>query len=640
MGSFSIAFKLFKTNARAYGYYLAVMIFAVFVYYDFTMLKHNPQVLKAQEFYMQARAAAQITSFVLLVILVFFAWYSSSFFLKQRKKEIGLYLMAGVSNAKIGLVFAIESIFTGIVAVGAGLALGILFSKLFIMAVAKVALLKVTVSFSVPFAAVYEVIVTFGIIYMAISIRNFASIVKSRLIDLISGTKKEEGIPGFKLAKGILSLILIGSGYYLSIWVFKSGSSMSLPLLVVVLVVLGTYWFFGAFLSMAMLFLINRKGIMYRGVRLISISNVVFRIKANYRSLATLAVMAAVTITAFGTSLSLKYYVDTTHDIQFPYSFSYISSDSALNQRVTEIIENSGHKLLLKERVNFLRLKPVKIEGSPSAASDKLAVKLSDFIRITRELNAKNADEVIECANLAEDQVLYVEAPGVIASLFSYEGKKIPIGGKDYVIAMSKKMPLFGEGPLVGHMPCLIISDAAYENLKTLYEEQVFNGFVVDNAENSMDLALKLYGAVPQENGLFAYAAEYYRKYSYIGLFFFLGAFMSVVFILATGSIMYFKILSEALADKEKYEILEKIGMTSKEIRKAISGQVGLSLILPLFVGIVHSMFAINVLKRILNYDLVVPTLAAIAVFSLCYGVFYVATTNKFLRLVSLRMGE
>src|SRR5690554_5266431 len=111
MNAFSLAFKLFRNNVKTYTFHIVVMTVAVAVYYDFMSLKHNPEVLQSQEVLLYAKSAAQITSVVTLIVLVFFMWYSSSFFLKQRTKEIGIYALAGISNAKIGLVFAVESIF-------------------------------------------------------------------------------------------------------------------------------------------------------------------------------------------------------------------------------------------------------------------------------------------------------------------------------------------------------------------------------------------------------------------------------------------------------------------------------------------------------------------------------------------------
>ena len=215
MNSFSIALKLFKTNARTYGYYVAVMVFAVAVYYDFMYLKYNARVMETTEMIQMAKIASAMTSFILLVFLIFFMWYSSSFFLKQRKKEIGIYLLTGIENSKIALVFAIESLLIGAAAVACGLVLGILLSKLFMMILAKVILLEVTIAFTIPIKSVIETAITFAIIFFALSVRSYVSVVRSRLIDLITNARKTEGEPKLKWIRVFLSLILIGAGYYL-----------------------------------------------------------------------------------------------------------------------------------------------------------------------------------------------------------------------------------------------------------------------------------------------------------------------------------------------------------------------------------------------------------------------------------------
>ena len=164
MNSFSIAFKMFRSNLKTYGFYLAVMIFAVAVYYEFMVLKYDPSFLKAKDIIAAAQSSSTVTSIVLTIFLFFFMWYSGSFFLKQRKKEIAIYSLMGISTRKIGRIFAIESLFTGIFSISAGLAAGILFSRLFMMAVAKVALLDVAIGFSIPTRGVTELLMVFGAI--------------------------------------------------------------------------------------------------------------------------------------------------------------------------------------------------------------------------------------------------------------------------------------------------------------------------------------------------------------------------------------------------------------------------------------------------------------------------------------------
>ena len=626
MNSFSIALKMFRSNLKTYGFYLAVMIFAVAAYYEFMMLKYDPNFLKAKDLIQAARIASSVTSFILIVFLFFFVWYSSSFFLKQRKREIAIYSLMGISSRKIGRIFAVESLFTGVTAVAAGLGTGILFSRLFLMAVAKIAILDTSIGFSIPGEGIKELLLVFGAIFLALSAYSFISVVRSRLIDLIRDSQKEEKEPRFKAVRAVLSILLIGAGYFLS-------RNVALGLIVIALVVCGTFWLFGALLPTIAKFLTIRKNILYRGVRIVSISNISFRIKANYRSLAMLAVMTATTITAFGTSLSLRYYVEKTHYIEFPYSFSYVLDDKKTDDKFIEAINSSKHKLLARERIEYFPVQ-AKIEDSTLKFPENfLMVKYSDFLKVTENMESQYPGMLPEHKDIKGTQALLITAPSVIGSLVTYEGKNAKIGSSGFTILQKLKTPLFGSGKLRQSF-CLVVADEEYAKLAKNRQIQVFNGFVISDAKNSLELAEKLWKLMPEGTDLFMYAAKYMSTLAFMGLFYFLGSFMSIVFIFATGSIMYFKLLSEGLADRGKYDILRKIGMTRKEIKKAVSMQVGLSLILPLAVGIVHSLFAIDVLRNMLEYSLIVPTLGAIAIYALFYGIFYIATTRKFMKII------
>jgi ABC-type transport system, involved in lipoprotein release, permease component len=632
MNSFSIAFKMFRNNLKTYGFYLAVMIFAIAVYYEFMMLKYDPSFLRAKDLIQSASVASSITSFVLIVFLFFFVAYSSSFFLKQRKKEIAIYSLMGISNRKIGRIFAIESLFTGITSIIAGLGFGVLFSRLFLMAVAKIAILETDIGFSIPMKGVKELLLVFGLIFIILSINSFISVAKSKLIDLIRDSQKEEKEPRFKIIRAIFSILLIGAGYYLS-------KNLAFGLIVVAIVILGTFWLFSALLPTIAKFLTDKKNILYKGVRIISISNVSFRIKANYRSLAMLAVLTATTITAFGTSLSLKYYIEKTHHIEFPYSFSYVLDDKKTDEKVIEAIDKSSHKLLTIERVGYF-VAEAKIQDSVADDSKKprynfdfIILKYSDFQKISNDMEKQYPGVIPEYKEPKANETIIITAPATIGGYLEVVGKNARVRDQNFKIIQKLKTPVFGSGKL-HQADCMVIADEQYNKLIKNKKPNVFNGYIVSDAKNSIELGMEIIKLMPKDTSVFVYAAKYMSSLAFIGLFYFLGSFMSIVFIFATGSIMYFKILSEGLADKGKYEILKKIGMTKAEIKKAVSIQVGLSLILPLIVGIIHSLFAIDVLRNMLDYSLLVPTLIAIAIYVVFYGIFYIATTRKFMKLV------
>ena len=636
MNSFSIAIKMFKSNLRSYGFYLAVMVFSVAVYYDFMVLKYSPDFLKARDAIQSAQIASSVTSFIMVVFLFFFIWYSSSFFLKQRKKEIAIYTLMGISTRKIGRIFAIESLFSGLASIIAGLGVGILFSRLFLMTVAKVALLNVSIGFVIPLKGIKELLIVFGAIFLLTSVNSFISISRSKLIDLLKDSSKDESEPKLKLVRAILSIVLIAIGYRLS-------KNLLMELFVVILVVIGTYWLFGALLPAITKYLSGNKSILYKGVRLISISNISFRIKANYRSLAMLAIMTATTISAFGTSLTLKYYVEETRYINFPYSFSYVERDSKVNDKVINEINSSGHKLLLNENIEYIKVKSKFNKGFFTGTNIMTVIKYSDFDKVTKKLKKYYPDKIPLYYPVSDTEALLARASGTLTlNSYSEEGVQcllenkedaIHSGNSGYKIAKVLKTPLFGNGS-IGLSDCLIVSDRQYEKLSVGHKPETFHGVIVSDAEKSQKLSDDINKLLPQ-NALFSsYVLNYEGLYSFMGLFYFLGSFMSIVFILATGSIMYFKILSEGLADKEKYGILKKIGMTRKEIYQSVSMKVGLSLILPLIIGIIHSLFAIDVLRGVMGLSLTVPALTAIITFVAFYGIFYFFTTKKFMKMI------
>lgn len=630
MNSFNIALRNFKNNIRAYGLHIGAMIFSVMIYYNFAALKHNPEVLKAQSVSHKAAATSQSAGFLLLVFLMFFIWYSSTFFLNQRKKEIGLYTFMGISNSRIGIIFAIETLIMGFVSLVLGLLSGVLVGKLFMMLLARVALLNVRIEFFISFKGIVETIIVFLAIFILTSMKEFIDIARSKPIDLFNAAKKEEKLPGINYFKAAVSILLIGLGYYCSSTAFDTKFFSSI-LMAVVLVVWGTYWLFGSFIPWAVRFLLGKKSILYNGVNIVSLSNIAFRIRRNYKTLATIAVLVTTTITAFGTVTSIKYYIDKSQSVGFPYSFSYTSDDITLKEKVREKIKNSTHAILMEKEAKFLLIDKFDTDFM-TYQKDMAAVSFTEFAAISRDLSVRNAESLIEKVRPGRGETLYIEKPSVVIGINNdMPGSNINMSGYDFVVKDAVKTPLFGNG-----LPkaVFVITDEDYELLKSKYNEYVFNGIIVDRAEETSDLASDLSEIVPVGQNLFSYVRIYKERLEFIGIIYFMGAFLALVFVIATGSIMYFKLLSEALEDKAKYEVLMKIGMSEDEVFKAVSKQVGFSFALPLIVGSVHSIAAIRVLQRLMNFNLFIPTIVSIMVFTGVYALFYAVTTRKFSKIV------
>lgn len=595
------------------------MIFSVAAYYNFLSMRYNPQFLEFKEVSTYVEGTSYTASMLMIMFLIFFIAYSSNFFLSQRKKEIGVYAFMGIDNYKIALIFASEGLLLGILSLAIGLIVGILFSKLFMMILAKVALLDMTIKFFISKKAIVGTIIAYSIILTITFLKGYFDIVRTNLIDLLNSLKKEEELPKVNYFKGIASIIIIGVAYFIAVNYEKLGFDITF-LVTVLLIVWGTYWLFGSFFSMVIRHYINKKSYLYKGVNIISVSNIAFRIKNNYRTLAAVAVLITTCITCFGTVSSLKYYVEKNHKIEVPYTISYISNDEEEIKKVDEIVENSNHKVELKEKANFLYVPDREV----------VVLKFSDFENILSDLKVENGEKITSKFNLAKGEAIYIERPKTMMSTLEKQ-KSIAIGDEKYNIKINTKVPLLGNGV---SFPCIVVNNEEYEVLKSQFDESGFNGIILDNPDDTKDLIFKLAETLPRESNLYGYWVAGATFYDFAGIIYFVGAFLSLVFVFATGSIIYFKTLSESFRDKNKYEILKKLGTTDFEIYKSVSKQVGIFFILPLIVGAIHSTVAISVLSDLMNYSLIVPTIISIVVFAIVYGIFYIFTTKKFISVV------
>jgi len=629
MNSLSIAYDNFKRNIKVYSLYIMSMIFSVVIFYNFVALKYNPDFQKANETSFYIKSTSSAVSYLLLLFIIFFIWFSSSFFLNQRKKEIGIYAFMGVTNSQIALIYSIELIFMGITATAVGLILGVIFCKLFLMMLAKVAILNMKIGFFVSIKAIIETTVAFLLIFFVNAVLGYINIAKSKLIDLLNASKREERLPKVNYVKGLLSIICISLGYYFAVHAIGMKFTTNLPL-AIIFVVIGTYWFFGSAYSLIMKFIINRKKILYNGVNIVSISNIAFRIKNNYRTLAAVAILATLTLTSYGTVASLKYFIGIRDYIQAPYAISYVSSDDTVKQQVKAKLKEYKKDILLEESTEFLIIKPHIYVETKLPDTETAALKYSDFIKISSDLKVKKLME-LKKETLSKGETIYVSPPTVVMSLFDYKNEKTSVNNVDYTIKNTLKTPVFG---IAIPMACLILNDKDYDLLKSTSNIYEFNGIKISNTDNIKSIKQELIKINPIKESLRANVGKDTSSYSVFGIIYFLGAFLALVFIIATGSIIYFKLVSEAYLDKEKYVLLKRLGMTENEIFKATARQIGMSYLLPLVVGIIHSCVAMSVLSKLMDYNIIVPAIRSIIIFIVVYVGYFIATTRKYMRIV------
>ncbi|MBU5240139.1 FtsX-like permease family protein [Bacillus velezensis] len=638
MNSFKIAFKLLKNNLKIYGLYFVVLVVTVATYYNFTAIQYNEVFVQLTERFQSAVVASATSGFVLICTVVFFMWHANGFFLKQRQKETGLYMLMGISTSKIGRVFAIESILIGSLSLLMGLLIGILFSKLFLMLLSKSMTLGGEIPFSISAQAIIQLIIVFGIIFVMLGMKNYRVVKKTQLINMLNASKAKPSPPKYNYTKGFTGLVLIVAGYIVALNFKQWDLDLLLSAMgILILVSTGTYLFFGSSLTIILGKLTNSKKIIYKDVRLVSISNTFFRQKVNYRSLAMTAILTAATVTAFNVSISFKQF-EANYDITAsPYSLSFESDSEDVKDKVKEVIRESKHDLIGINKIHFF-IGNVQYDDNKQNIDPNNKAIITSYSQIKKTLiflDYSNKASILNQIKPEIHEISFILNADSIASPIYVDGNKVSINNNNFLVSKHTQLPFTGKIKKYGDKNIYVLNDNDYKELRKKNQEIALNGVRITDEKESREVVNRIKEVVPggdlNVNGKNqSFTWEYYA----LGQFFFLGLIMSLVFILATFSTIYFKILSDAFTDREQYSMLKKIGMSKKEVQRSVYLQVGIAFLLPVIVGALHSIVAMNMLEQIMNVKFTIPILCGIGLFVFIMVAFYIGLCKNYTKLV------
>ncbi|MEN6327535.1 MAG: ABC transporter permease [Syntrophomonas sp.] len=640
MNAFKISWLLFKNNLKLYQFYLTVLILTTAIYYNFLAVNFNPYLQVLNEQYVFAQVASSLCSIILFLTVLSFMFHANNFFYKLRYKEIGTYMLMGIPGSKIGMVFALESILLGGTAVIIGMPIGLLFSKLFFMLLSKAMILDTQIPFYIPPKAIGILLLIFTFIILLMGLKNYRMVRRSRLIEILNAAKKEQRLPKIRWIRGIAGVVCIAAAYYLALNILDLPFDLRMDffqttVLILLLICSGTYFFFASFLAIVLNALIKKKNVVYKESRLVGFSNTLFRLGINYRSLAMTAILCAATLAAFSGSLALKYFADTNTAVEAPYSITYFDQDKVTKQKIRSLIQASPHQILAEHDSHFLTGKVSYNNGNDARAETCLITSVSEVKKSLMITRPRNYQQILKVIKIRDNETASILHSNLVFSGVSYVGQDFVIQDRHYNLKKEMKIPFIGELGGIGQYNTYIVTDKQYAELKENGKEITLYGINITDPENSMSLVRKIAGVMknPGEN-LNSYAGQYQYKYYLIGAFYFMGLVMTIVFMISTFSTMYFKILSDAILDREQYKILMKIGMTEQEIARCIYTQVGIAFILPVILGIMHGIMAIKALECFIHYQFSDSILTGIGVLILVMTSFYLFMSKKYRDMV------
>ncbi|HDR8185817.1 TPA: ABC transporter permease [Bacillus thuringiensis] len=645
----SIALRNIQRNFKDYFVYFASMIFSIVIYFTFKALQYNSQMEKAAEASKKISGAFQVSSVMLIIFVAVFIIYSNGFFTRKRKKEVGLYSLLGIRKRQIGKMLFYENMLMGLMSLIIGIAIGSVLSKLFLELLISMMGINLNVHFEVPMAAVIDTAIIFFVIILYTSLQGYRLIYRFKLIELFRAEREGEVMPKGSVIMALISVVLIGSGYFLALMYMKAvmyADFMVVALYILLATVAGTYLLFMFFTVFVLKRARNNKSAFYNGMNMVTTSQLLYRIKGNSKSLATIAILSAVTLTAVGTSVTMYYNTFTQSKVAAPYSYSYEKKDEALDKKVKEILagEKSNHPVTYESEVEMI---PVKGTFKGERADQVLnthynvteqyqLISQSIFNTIAKRLD-------VEPVNLSANEAFVYDSLYIEKLDFGplYTGNKavFPVGNesKELKIKGVNSRSLTNLNELF-----VIVPDQTYEQAKQVHETRTVKNIDVKGERNSKELTAKLANIMPAgESEVLKPFNDFYTGFQMgietTGLMMFIGLFLGLVFLLATGSIIYFKQLTEASADRDRYVVLHKIGVTKQEMKKAIAKQVSFIFAIPLIIGILHSLFALKGLSNILPFEIMIPLLISIGVYGVIYIGYYFLTVRSYYKIVSAK---
>lgn len=646
-----------KKNARTYVPYMLTCIITVAMYYIVKSLSQNPGV-KEMIGGGYLSELMFIGSHVVALFAVIFLFYTNSFLVKRRKKEFGVFNILGMEKRHLAWVLGWETAYLALGSLVLGLLLGMVLDKAMYLLVGKIIGGGVPLGFFVSARVIWQTVQIFAVIFLLICINAIRQVHVADPIALLQAGSAGEKEPSTRWLLALAGLVSVGGGYYIAVTVSDPLASLLLFFVAVVLVIIGTYLLFTAG-SIALLKILrkNRK-YYYRTRHFVSVSGMIYRMKQNAVGLANICVLSTMVLVMVSTTTSLMIGMEDVVRERYPADIMvYFKEDAPQgNQAYIEAIRALQRErgLAVKNEMAYLYLglsasHEYKYEESHEIGVTSALDSMDELFLIT--LDDYNA-VMKERKTLEEGEVM------VYSNRTSYDLPVFKLLGREYRVA--EKLDSFvGNGQYSANMSntiYIVVPDREalleiYDAQRELLGEnargirQVY-GFDMDADEEEQNAFYNDLLDCMAQNGISAVTeARAEAKSSFISLYgglFFIGVFLGVLFVMATVLIIYYKQISEGYDDRERFSIMQKVGMSRDEVKSAIHSQVVTVFFLPLIVAGIHVTAAFPLISKLLvlmqltNTKLFIAcTGACFLVFAVMYVFVYNLTARTYYRIVS-----
>ena len=667
-GIFSrLAKQNIRNNKSTYIPYMITCIFCIAMIYMMEFLRDCPTLDQAVRQADEVRMIVFTGEIVVEIFCIIFLIYSNSFLMKRRQKEIGLYNILGLERNHIGIVMFLETIITSIGSFAGGIAAGIIGSKLALLLLLKLLHIPSVLGFYISVKGIFTCLFMFGIIFLMILFLNLAKIHLSRPVELLRGNNTGEKEPAAKWLMALIGFICLGAGYYLAVTTESPIKAITIFLLAVILVMAGTYLLFTAGSIVILKFLRHRKSFYYRTGNFISISGMLYRMKQNAIGLASICILSTGVLLMISMTVSIYFGMNDIMLNRYPYdvdmSVTSISEDEC--QTAIEAFE----KAIADNKVPVERsVEEIYLDIVCSKNGDQILIKPANTIR--------NSDSVLVLSLFTQAE--YERLTGISANLndgeiFAWypsavQKDSVTVDETEFTVKKwLDKNPLTCGEDAVSDNAVLVVTDEDFKKFDEMRTE-MYKG--VSSAPAGEDLTLHLglditgsetdkidFGTPVMEvvkdlkkNGGLSENSwitsgirqqEYESYYADNGSLLFIGIFLGSLFLMGTAMIIYYKQISEGYEDQKRFEIMQKVGLSRREVRSSVRRQILMVFFLPLLMAMLHITMAFPMIRRMLllfgmtNTKLFIGcTAGTVLIFAVVYGLIYLMTARSYYHII------
>lgn len=640
-----------KKNSKTYIPYIVTCIVTVSVFYIIKSLSLNPGLTEM----IGAQTLSEIMflgSIIDAIFSLIFLFYTNSFLIKRRKKEFAVFNILGMEKKHISITLAWENLYVTLISLFGGVVLGIALDKVMFLVITKMLKSYISLGFFISKTAILSTVIIFIAIFILIYINTIRQIHISNPVDLLKEGNVGEKEPKSKLLIAILGAICLIIGYSLALTTKNPTASVFVFFVAVLFVIAGTYMLFTAGSIVLLKSLRKNKDYYYKTKHFTSISGMIYRMKQNAVGLANICILSTMVLVMISSTSSLMIGMEEINRNRYPNDISIYVDETSIdkNQEQIDLVKDFQKKnnieIAKEQTYKYLAFSGYKNGDSIDAGFSPLSevlffVPLSDYNEAMGTNKTLNENEVLLYSNRSK-----------------FKGDTLKVLDKEYKI--KEKLNSFLNNGIaesnVASTKFIVVPDMnefndvyhkQKETLKEFSKEiRTYYGFDVKVGE---DEKKEIYNNIENVlkdnyfNGTIETNAQ--ARESFMGLyggFFFIGLFLGALFIMATVLIIYYKQISEGYEDKERFEIMQKVGMSHQEVKSSIRSQVLTVFFLPLVVAGIHISVAFPIIKSLLailglyNVGLyAICTIVSFVIFAIMYVIVYLLTSKVYYKIVS-----